>query len=300
MGRLDETRIVDRDTEIQRLSRLVGPQAGPRVVVVSHRSGMGKTDLLRKLRLSCERDLEVAVGLVRLEDFESRPDEFAVVSHLARQLARTGAELPHFEELDRARAHGSTATFLEHVRSVRGHVDLTNAAVTGAPRIAAVMVEVQAGGHVSLPDWNPETDAQARSLCVEAFLSDLAAYAGTHPVVLIFDSVDAVGEELRHWILTEVVKARALAAAGMVVVLAGEDAVDMVLGRLPRAQHDQVERIEAFAEWDVPLLREFFHVHGKDGLTDQEIEWLHTGMQIGHPLTTLLTFADELLAKRGR
>lgn len=301
MGRVDETKIIDREAEVALFGQMIRLEIPRRVMVVSDKSGMGKTDLLRKLRLQCERDYAVAVAFAPLEDFTSRQDEFALVASLHKALKATGASLPNFEELNNARGLNSTMAFLERVRSVAATVDMSNAAVTGAAKIAAMMINVDHADNVHLPPWNQETDTQARALCVEAFLADLITYAQQHPAALLFDSLDKIGEDLRRWILSEFVRKRALAewqSRKLVVVLAGHGAADMVYGRLPENQHEFIEPIASFGKWTVAQVADFLKVNGYGDLQVGEINAIYELIKAGRPLSMALTVAATLSEER--
>ena len=64
-------------------------------------------------------------------------------------------------------------------------------------------------------------------LCISAFFSELAVAARQRTIVVLFDTVDAVTEQLQRWIFLQLVKRRVLVEGGqdqqLVVVLAGSD-----------------------------------------------------------------------------
>jgi hypothetical protein len=294
MARVDETKIFDREVEAETFGKMVRMVIPRRVMVVSDKGGMGKTDLLRKLRLLCERDYDVPVALLPLEDFASRPDEFAVVSSMHKALRDSGAHLPSFDELNQARALKNTTGFLERLERVAAVVDMRNAAVTGAAKIAAMMINVEHAQNVVLPPWSEDADAQARALCVEAFLADLRAYAQERPVALLFDSVEKIGEHLRRWVLSEIVRKLALTdweSRKLVIVLAGQGAREMVYGRLPEVQHNCIEPVFAFQPWTAGQVREFLEVNDLTDMRPNEVEAIHSLLTGGHTLAAALMYA---------
>ena len=295
MSDLDETKIIDRDEELATFRRMVTFEAPHRVLVVSHRAGMGKTDLLRKLRLHCERDLGLPVGLVQLGHFTQRQDEFDIVKCLYKALKETGASLPTFEDLEGAL--GYTLNFLDRLGSVKAFVDLSNAQLSDQARAAALMFNIEKIENFTLPEWNDVIDARARELCVRAFLLDLDRYTQTNTVVLLIDGLDEVGHELRRWVLNEFVRRGALnnwQQRKLVVALAGEDSADMVRGRLPADQHAHLHVVTAFGVWQVEEVRLFLEVNGIRSLADGELQAMQLLLSAGHPLTWVLGIASGI------
>lgn len=302
MTRPDETMIMDRDEESSRFFELLECKSSKRVYVVSNRSGTGKTALLRKLRLQCEVDHDVAVALAQMTDFKNKQDEFSLVSGLHKALKATGADLPNFEQLDQARGFGNTAAFLERVQTVAAAVDMRNAAVSGAAKIAAMMYNIEHADTVVLPEWNAETDEQARALCVEAFLADLANYTQSRIAVLLLDSLDEVGEDLRRWVLSELVRKQAIGnwpSRRLVVALAGQGLTEMVYGRLPKAEHECIQTLTEFGGWTLEQVKIFLAANGFTDLSHAEARAIH--VLLDDPDFTLadaIFFATTMQARR--
>jgi len=179
---------------------------------------------------------------------------------------------------------------------------MRNATVSGAAKIAGMMFIIENAENVVLPTWTAEIDSLARLLCVDAFLSDLASFTQENLVVLLFDTLDEVGEELRRWILSEVVRRMALTNwenRRLVVVLAGEDIRELVYGRLPKEQHPCIELLETFGSWTLDEVREFLRVHGFTDLTKLEVKAIYTLLQGGvHTLVDGIWFATGIVERR--
>lgn len=293
MSRVDEAKLVDREQELIVLTDMLYQRVHHRVLVISDGTGVGKTDLLRKLRLTCERDHEIPVALVYLGDFVGYQDEFAIVECMHKALKGTGAQLSSFDRVNTARGLGDTTAFLKDLNA-SGVVDLQNAVVQGAAKVAGMMVNIDKAENVIYPQWGPEMDAKAKALCVDAFLQDLESYTRDKPLALLFDDLEKVDEALRRWILTEVVRRRALSAdAGgrLVVVLAGQEASDLVYGRLPRDQHDYVQTIGASAQWGEPEFRMFLAANGFGSLSPNHVAGLYLFYQGGESLAQIIVYA---------
>lgn len=302
MARIDPTKIYDRDTESSLYASLVRLEVPRRVLVVSERSGMGKTDFLRKLRLESTRDLSVPVALVHLDNFESRPDAALIVDMIHDELTRTGATLPNYQRLRAAHRMKDVHRFAEELKQVRGLVDMSEAVIEGgAPKIAGIMYNITAESFV-MPSWDADMDAQAKIMCVEAFLADLTDYASHHPLALMFDAIDKAEEEIVEWIVGELVSRRALKQwqeRKLVIVLAGIDVAELVLGRLPGDEQDCVERLTGFAAWDAEQLKGFLEANNLGGLSDQELTALSLLLGSGnHSLMDVVLEAGAWLRKR--
>ncbi len=300
MSRVDETKIIDREAEAMIFSEMIQLRVPRCIMVVSDKSGMGKTDLLRKRRLQCERDHGVAVALAPLEEFVGRQDEFVVVDCLQRALAKTGASFQKFDELNSARLLNDMSRFAAGLRELAGAVDARQASITGDARIAGMMINADYV-NISLPQWNDEFDVKARKLCTDAFLVDLFTYVEERPVALLFDSLEKVGESLRNWVINDLVRRRALAegvTCKLVVVFAGEDIAGLVYGQLPQDLHEQIEPIASFADWSVEQVAEFLAAHGYVTLQDREIAAIHALLGAQHTLINALALAAMLVQMR--
>jgi hypothetical protein len=302
MARIDPTKIYDRDPEARVYGELVRLEMPRRVLVVSERSGMGKTDFLRKLKLESTRDHSVPVALVALDNFVGRPDEFAIVEYMYGELKRTGAPLPNFARLRAAHRMKNVLLFAGELLEVQGFVDMSGAVIeSGAPRIAGVMININAETYVP-PPWDDEMDAQAKIMCVEAFLADLSLFASKDPLALMFDAVDKAEEDLLEWIISELVRGRALQQwqdRKLVIVLAGTAVDALVLGRLPADEQDCVERLAGFATWDAEQLKGFLEANDLGGLTQDELTALSFLLESGnHSLMDVVLDARAWLRKR--
>jgi hypothetical protein len=298
MALLDETKIIDRDGETTAFKEILGLGTARRVLVISERAGNGHTDTLRKIRLQCERDFGVPVALLSLENFKRRPDEFAMVTQLSRSFRDSGANMKSFENLNRARALGNTTAFFDQLKQVFGAVDLTGATVSGGT-IAALLI--QHADVVNLPEWSPETEREARALCVEAFLSDLNKFAAEKEIVLLIDGLEKMADDLRRWVLGELVRRQALMqwqSRKLVVVIAGADSYDLVLGRLPQDQHECVEPIRRFDSWSLEQVGEFLRANGFMDFTVGETNAIHSLIQDGSTLKKAILVAETIRTLR--
>lgn len=302
MARIDPTKIYDRDDESSLYGSLVRFEMPRRILLVSERSGMGKTDFLRKLRLESTRDHSIPVALVHLDNFESRPDAALIVDMINDELTRTGASLPNYVKLRTAHRMKNVLRFVEELKQVQGVVDMSEAVIEGgAPKIAGIMYNITAETFV-MPPWDEAMDAQAKMMCVEAFLADLTDYASQHTLALMFDAIDKAEEEIVEWIVNELVSRRALKQweeRKLVIVLAGIDVADLVLGRLRVEEKDCVERLTGFAAWDADQLKGFLEANDLGGLSQDELQALSLLLGSGnHSLMDVVLEAGAWLRKR--
>lgn len=301
MPRIDVTKIFDREGESQMYGELIRRERDRRVLVVSERSGMGKTEFLRKIKLESTRDYAVPVALVSLDDFGNLPDEFKVVDHIHEELKQSGAELSGFARLRQALGMHNALAFATELQAVQGSVDMSGAVIaSGAPRIAGVIFEINADTYQPQP-WDDDMDAQGKRMCVEAFLADLTRLVCSAPVVLMFDALDKAEEQLLEWIVNQVCR-RALQdwqERKLVVVLAGTDVESRVLGRLRTEEQEVVERLPKFADWDIDQLVGFLEANDVSGLSRPDLEILHTLLRSGgQSLMELVVLAESILRRR--
>jgi len=301
MTRIDESQIIDREAEIEVFNSMLRCETPRRVLVVSDKSGMGKSDVLRKLRYLCEFTHNIPVALIDLRVFQSRPDVFKLVLELQEALRSGGAAFPAFDALNSARAFQDTNYFLEQMRSVRALVDARGAHVDGQARVAGVMFNVEHAGNVQLPPWNEQAEIEAQSLCREAFLVDLLEYASERPVVLLFDTIDIDGgEELRRWLFLELISRRLLRDwqhHRLIVVLAGQQVAEMLKARLRPKESGCIEPIATLSRWELHHVREFLTVHGFRDLSDEDVKTIHEMLGRGKTLSCALIVAQAFTAE---
>jgi hypothetical protein len=300
MARIDESQIVDRDDEVAILNGMLDFQTPRRVLTVSGKSGMGKSDVLRRLRHECEVTLSVPAALIDLRVFESRPDVFKLVLELREALHDGGARFPTFDALNAARAFQNSSHFLDQLRAVNALLDAHEAKIGGQARVAGIMFNIENAGNVQLPAWNDQAEVEAQSLCREAFLADLLDYAAGHPVVLLFDTVDKANEELRRWLFLELINRRLLAGwerHRLIVVVAGQEVKSMLSARLKPVHVPCVESIAAPWKWEFNHVREFLRVHGFRDLSDDDVKNIHDMLSRGKTLSCALLVAQALTAE---
>jgi len=302
MSRPDEAKIVDRDTETDLFARTL-PCDGPRrVLVVSDKSGMGKSDLLRKLRYLCEYIHEVPVALVDLADFQNRPEEFPIIEQLHKELSREAA-FPTFDALNTARAFKDAHKFYQQAVDVRGVIDLTDAEISGGT-LAGTVFQIEHAENVGTPDWSEQAEDVAKALCKRAFFTELMSVAHDRPVVILLDTIDKTGEELRRWLFRDLLKDRVLtnwAEHRVILVMAGKDLYDLVEPRIHADLKGCVEPITIKTEWTSELVEEFLAVHGfgtrVPALDADEIGFVCRQLANGAPLTKVLTIAEDIVSQ---
>jgi len=293
MARVDETRIIDRDAEVEVFESMLRCDTPRRVLVVSDKSGMGKSDVLRLLRYKCDYNFDFPVTLLDFKDFESKPQIFAVVSHLREELGGGGAEFPSFDDLNGARAFGNVHYFTERL----------NARVGGMASIGADGTIFNIG---NIPpehpvEWNEEAESQARTKCVEAFLVDLVTSSSQRQHVLLFDSLEKATEELERWLCLNLIRRWVLGrweSHNLIVVVAGQAVAGRLKGRLRPEYRKCIEPSASLRSWGRPQVAAFLEVHGFTSLTAGEVAAIHTLIGEGHTLAVALTFAKTLVEDR--
>ena len=300
MARLDEAKIIDRELEAEVFAEMLRCETERRVLVVTGRSGMGKSDVLRKLRFLCEFTHEIPAALLPLEDFASRPDRFVLVERMRTDLVLGGASFPAFDSLNSARAFGDVGHFTERLRAVQGSVDLREAQVGGTARVAGIMFNVEHADSVAAPLWTDEAETQARAHCIQAFLADLRVAAAERPVVLLFDTVEQASEDLRRWLLLDLIKQWVLKGwqqHKLIAVLAGQG-LDVLVERRLRPEHRaSIEPGATLREWSPQHVGDFLRAHGFGRLSPVEVDSIHRLLGAGHTLTRALLIAEVLMTK---
>jgi hypothetical protein len=289
---------VDRDEETKVFASMLQFQTSRRVMLVSDKRGRGKTDLLRKLRYQCEAVFDPPVP-VAMFDFEVNgvTAELDIVDHLAEQLvaADVPVNLPHYDDLSRARLEGQTGQFVQAWSSARGSIDLSGAHLSGEAQAAGIInnFNVESGATLVLPDWNDGFDRQARRLCQEAFFSDLLTAAREQPIVLLFDTVNAADDVMRRWLLRDLMKRRLLNGwedHRLIAIIAGTDVEDLV-EPLSGPLLDGLEPLASLTGWESEHVRAFLAAHGYANLSDEDIEVVQVAIASGKSLVTALQVA---------
>ncbi|WP_148571640.1 hypothetical protein [Nocardioides caldifontis] len=299
MGSPEPSQIVDRESEVEVFSSMLRFESSRRVMVVCDRQGRGKTALLRKLRYQCEYVVDPPVP-VALFDFDTEPvtDEIDVVTRLAEDLGEADdpVPLPTFEKLNHARTIRDTGQFVQAWQSVQGAVDLSGASVSGEAQAAGVIqnIHVQHVETLSFPEWTEPLDRHVRKLCKEAFFSDLLRAAQGRPVVLLLDTVDAADQDMRRWLLRDLLRRRLLSDwehHRLLLLIAGTD-VDQLLEPLTPEQQECLEPVATLKSWGPDHVRAFLQVHGYDGFSDEEIDVVQKAIEAGKSLVKAMQVAE--------
>ncbi|MGD9703412.1 MAG: hypothetical protein AB7Q42_13940 [Acidimicrobiia bacterium] len=300
MATIDETEIIDREAETASFAEMLGCTSPERVLVVDDKSGSGKSDLLRKLRLLCETRHEVPVALADCKDYESKPDAWFIVDDVCKDLVSTGADLPHFNSLNGARSLQRTDLFAQELQTVRGAIDLSGASISGGQQAGMIFNNSQEVNVAPQP-WTDEAERWARALCIEAFLADLRATAHDRPVVLLFDTVDKANERLRRWLFQRLVRQTIVAdreTHKVLVVMAGPGVLPMLEGRLSD-EHKQCLASAALEGWNLEQVTAFLKAH-KYSLPDDSVGIIYQTLQLGYTLQQALNVAATFAERDSR
>jgi len=292
--------VVDCDAEARRLDELLTFVTQRRIMTVSDDSGWGKSTFLRKLHHLCRWRHGVPVALVPLEDYEDRPDEFALVTDLVAQLKESELRFPSFDELTLARSFHDVAMFANNVHGTAN----ANGAVINESIIAGTMYKienVEQFNRFGAPDWTDEADRQAKLLCVEAFFTELLDAARKSPLVIMFDTVESAHEKLKDWLFLALVKRRVLADPDghkLVIVLAGKKLEADLRSRF--LDYDSFfESILSLGIWDLEDTARLFEVRGFDKLLPEDVHYLHAVIVSRNmSLIDVLAIADIINKKR--
>ncbi|SRR6266508_154797 len=302
MAGIDVTKIIDREAEAEIFAGMLRCDTPRRVLVVSDKNGMGKSVLLRRLRYLCDYIHDIPVALIPFEEFTSRPDLFAIIRPLRKDLSAGGVAFPIFDDLNLARTFRDTARFSERLRSVQGAVDLRGARVSGPARVAGTLFDIGRAENVNVtpPPWDEEAESTARARCIEVFLGDLMTCSQERPVVLLFDTVEQASEELRRWLFLELVHKRVLLdwkRHKLIVVLAGQGVAELLEGRLRPEHRECIEPIASLSSWGLLHVDQFLKVHGFNTLDQTQIAFIHRALGEGHTLTYALALAKVLVSE---
>jgi hypothetical protein len=289
---LEETSIIDREAEAETFSAMLECSTPRRIMVVSGKSGMGKSVVLRKLRYLCEYTHSIPVALADMANFQDRPDTFALAASLRKMLVESAPPIPAtFPRFDAANEQRSSAAVgLPALPSVQGTVDARSAKVSDSGQLGGVIVNVY-GGSSARTD---EADAAARARCTELFLDDLLDCARQQPVALLFDSMEKAGDELKRWLFLDLIRKRLLPSrkdCKLIVVVAGQSVAQMVSDRLQAMAQDSIEPA-SLSTWDIKHVADFLRANKLGGLSDEEIMTVHRVLGIGHSLTAALAVAQ--------
>ena len=299
MGRPDPSMIVDREGDLAAFATMLTLDSPQRVMVVSDRRGRGKTDLLRKLRHQCEwRNPPVSAALF---DFEARgvTTDIEIVECLAEQLrdAAGGLELANYERLSQARLIGDVGKFAQEWSVMSGSINLTSAQLSGEAQAAGIInnIHIEHVASMTTPEWNEALDKHARRLCKEAFFSDLLEATRESPVVLIFDTVNSADQDMRRWLVNELLRRRLLAnwqEHHLLLILAGTDVDQLLEPLVAMSEGARLLPASPLHEWGPDEVRAFLAAHGIDGFVDKEVESIQNVIAAGLSLVKALQIAE--------
>jgi hypothetical protein len=303
MVSIDESKIIDRDAEAKIFRDMLRFETPRRILVVSGKSGMGKSDLLRKLRFMCENECGIPVALRDLRELESRPDVFPLVVSLHKALTDGGTAFPTFDARNRARIDHNRSALGEPQESSTGLVNATGAQIEDSAKVAGKMTVFERAEHVYMgqPQWTEEHETAARSRCIDGFLGDLLAFCRERPAVVLFDSIDNAGEDVQRWIFLDLIRRRLLPSVGelkLLVVLAGLGVTEMLNSRLQPAERECVEPIASLGEWGEETVADFLAAHDYPSFSKKEIKAIHTLLSAGYTLSEALVVAATMAQRQ--
>jgi 5S rRNA maturation endonuclease (ribonuclease M5) len=301
VGSLDESKIIDREAEAEIFNSMLQFETPRRILLVSDKSGMGKSDVLRKLRYLCEYTHGVPAALLDLRELESRPDVFPHVVTLRNALEKGGARFPTFDAMNGARREHDRSYLPE--RWLKGVVNLAGAQIKDTAKVSGIMTVIEHPDHVYMgqPQWTDEDETEARSRCVESFLDDLMECSRKQSAVVLLDTVDKAGEEIQRWIFLELIRKRLLPTrkdCKLIIVLAGQGVAEMLNDRLQPADRECIEPIASLTGWDENHVAQFLAVHGYNGLKKAEIRIIHELLSINYTLAQALILAQTFTGMR--
>jgi hypothetical protein len=281
-------------------------RAVPRILVVSHDSGRGKSSLLRKLHYQCEWVLNVPAALVALDEVDAA-QQFDLVEHLAEQLgAFRGVSFPKFDPLNRARRMRQGAAFQQ---SLRGIVSMEQPMFLGGKQIFGQIATESIGKIENLnlevrDQWSPGHEAEAQKICTEAFFADLPAISCNKPFVVLMDNVvvdKAPSSALQNWILRDLIRDRLISTVGhachWVVVLAGHSKLgDMIRTRFAGDDAAWFSLApDSLSGWTSEHVEEFVGMHAGP-LPSPHLESIaHLIREERRPLTEAIVIARALV-----
>jgi len=283
----DPLKFIDREFEQSLFEELLQFSDSARMLAIADKSGMGKSELLRRFQYRCKTVRpRLPVALIQ-------PDELIDSSHWAwvkavvEQLSnRFQLPFPQFAALELARInHDFTA-----IGGARGQVDLRGANLSQAQQVRAAGVMVDTAQNVTIQAPPTLTDEQSRNIqqsSVQAFLADLQAICQKQAVVILLDHYEKTMRQqpaLHQWLL-EVFLDRCCfdqdhRPPRLILVLAGQELPSFHSHWPDHECHQVVKSVKELGLWDkghVEACLRVWGYHYQPHEVKTFFHWLQTG-----------------------
>lgn len=295
---------IDRQVEQEIFAQLLELKDQACLLTIQDAPGMGKSHLLRQLEYNCLwGHPPKPASLVLLDEKDTVRDPFTLIQFIRNEFGRSlKMEFRKFDELDKARMLKNPKPF--KAKPDVGIVDLTDAEVKGHARVAGKYVEVKrVDKYYEAPEeppreaWaNPAYEKIAREECIDAFFEDLKTVCEKHeqPLVILLDAWEQCDENLSKWILIDLLRDRCFDVENrpdkLVFVLAG-DQIPNFESMLGRRYKTLVKSIKALSEWEEDHIKDFLKVHGYEGISDDDFQFICGKIRAGWSPASALKMA---------
>jgi hypothetical protein len=300
----DPKKFIDREVEADLFQELLRFADSRRILAIRDLGGMGKSQLLKKLRHSCRISRpRVPVSLVALDQL-AEPTPHALVKQIHRDLDSPDIRFAQFSLLETARVANDFSPFLssiylqhanfQHASNVRIAGGMAN--VEGAQ---TVNVTVAGAGANAL---TPEQQTAAYDACVRAFLADLKSLSAGRPLVLLFDGFEKCDGGLRNWIEADLLERCFFDLANrpeqLLLVAAGRT--------LPAFDanwpHEDIEAVvgsvRQLGRWEKKHVEECLLAYGFS-YEPRHLDLLYAMVEMGLPPSQVVDAIETMKAQRG-
>lgn len=286
----DPAKFIDREFEQDLFEDILLCKAGDtaRILAIRDKGGMGKTHLLEKFENRCRvANPQIPVALIALDQLSPQAP-FALVERVEKLLReRFKVPFPKFKQYNTARVLGDLAV-------IKARADFAGATFAGATnvRIGTVMQNFESNAPVTnyvttgTATLSLEQEKLAQDVCIDAFFEDIKKQCDEKTVVLLFDTYERCGDELRDWIEKNYLLARHFfdmeeRPARLVLVVAGRSIPKFELNWPAEHVEAVVESVNQLGKWERRHVEECLRKHGFGDLAPGTVDTFYNLIQMG-------------------
>jgi hypothetical protein len=294
----DPKKFIDREFETELFEGFLKFDTGARIMAICDEGGMGKSFLLEKFQYRCRTvKPRTPVSLIALDEL---PDQspLSLIKTAVLQLSGFKLKFDDYSRLEAARVAANLGI-------ISGAVDARGAQFTHAKDFTISGVRADRVEKIDVypraTKLSREQEELARTRIVDCFLEELLLHASKQPIVVILDSFERCGEDLRAWIVEFLIARPFFSQTAqpnkLALLIAGRE-IPLIYNECSDEEYEQVViTIRQLRKWTKEHVKECLNVHGyKYG--EAELDAFHILVENGLPPSQVVQSIQAL--KRGK
>ncbi|MCI0519345.1 MAG: hypothetical protein L0Z70_03715 [Chloroflexi bacterium] len=280
-GAFDPKKFIDRKFETEVFKELIQLKDDARILTIQDQGGMGKSQLLEKLRHLCRTGKpRVPITLIALDEL---PDDapLTLVRLMVEHLTDADRQFPAFWNKFNAMLDKDLAKIRG---GIAGAVTMPNPNLASAEdvNIAGVQYKIdQAVIHQSgaAAQLDAEQVKSAQKATIDAFMAEIKEYAAREGIVIILDSYERCKDPIKEWMRDPLLEQYFFdfdnRPEKLVLVVAGRSVPDFDLYWPEEDIQKVVKTIQELSIWEKEHVIECLKAYDFTSYTEQDLDFFY-------------------------